>query len=66
MNYQDVFRYAILVVSALAMVVGLLIIFGVLVPRNFPEQFGVIMGAVIFLYGAYRFAIAYYRREMRR
>jgi hypothetical protein len=34
----------------------------VLVPKNFPEQYGIIMGAVIFLYGAYRFAIAYFKR----
>lgn len=62
MNYQVVFRYVILAVSSLAMVVGILIMASVLVPKNFPEQYGTIMGAVIFLYGAYRFAIAYFKR----
>lgn len=38
---------------------------GVLIPRYFPEDYAVIMGAVIFLYGAYRFAITYYRPRRR-
>ena len=62
MNYQVVFRYAIFVISVAAMVVGVLVIVGVLVPKNFPEQYGVLIGAVVFLYGAYRFAITYFRR----
>jgi hypothetical protein len=62
MNYQVVFRYVILTISSLAMVVGILIMASVLVPKNFPEQYGIIMGAVIFLYGAYRFAIAFFKR----
>jgi hypothetical protein len=44
------------------MVVGLLVIVGVLVPKNLPDQYGVLIGAVIFLYGAYRFSIAYFKR----
>jgi prolipoprotein diacylglyceryltransferase len=62
MNYQTVFRHTILVISAAAMVVGVLVMAGVLVPRNFPDQYGVLIGAVIFLYGAYRFVITYFRR----
>lgn len=62
MNYQVVFRYAIFVISAAAMVVGVLVMVGVLVPKNFPEQYGLLIGAVVFLYGAYRFAITYFRR----
>jgi len=65
MDVPAVFRYTILVTSAAAMVLGILVMAGVLVPRNFPEHFGVIMGAVIFLYGAYRFAITYYRSRRR-
>jgi hypothetical protein len=61
-NNQMVFRYTILVISAAAMIVGLLVIVGVLVPKNFPDQYDVLIGAVIFLYGAYRFAITYFRR----
>ena len=62
MNHAVVFRYAILVISALAMVTGILIAVGVLVPTNLPGQFGVLMGIVIFLYGAYRFAVTYFKR----
>ena len=65
MNATDVFRYTILIVSAAAMALGVLIIAGVLVPRNFPEDFRVIMGIVVFLYGLYRFVIAYYRSSRR-
>ena len=62
MNSQVVFRYTILVVSGLAMVVGVLVMIGVLVPRNFPGQYTLLIGVVVFLYGAYRFAIAYFKR----
>jgi len=61
MNYQTVFRYTILVISALAMATGILITIGVL-PISFPDQYRALMGIVIFLYGGYRFAIAYFRR----
>lgn len=63
MNAQMVFRYMILGLSGCAMVVGVLVMVGLLVPRNFPEQYGVIMGVVVFLYGAYRFAITYFKRS---
>lgn len=62
MNYPAVFRYTILTVSGLAMVAGVLIMAGLLVPRNLPGQYGVLIGVIVFLYGAYRFAIAYFRR----
>jgi hypothetical protein len=61
-RFQVVFRYTILTISSAAMVVGLLVIVGVLVPKNLPDQYGVLIGAVIFLYGAYRFSIAYFKR----
>ena len=65
MNVAMVSRYTILIVSAAAMVVGVLIIVGLLVPRNLPQEFRVIMGVVIVLYGAYRFVITAYRRTNR-
>ena len=65
MNVALMFRYTILIVSVAAMVVGVLIIVGLLVPRNFPDEFRVIMGIVIVLYGAYRFMITVYRRTDR-
>ena len=65
MNVPEVLRYATLVVSGAAMILGILIMTGILVPRYFPENYALIMGAVIFLYGAYRFAITYYRPRRR-
>ncbi len=66
MNVSEVFKYTILVISAAAMLLGVLIIAGILVPRNFPDQYRVIMGIVVFLYGLYRFVIAYTRSPRRR
>lgn len=65
MNVSEVLKYTVLVISAAAMLLGVLIIAGVLVPRNFPDQYRVIMGIVVFLYGLYRFVIAY-TRSLRR
>jgi hypothetical protein len=65
MNVTEVLKYTILTVSAAAMLLGVLIIAGVLVPRNFPDQYRVIMGIVVFLYGLYRFVIAYTRSPRR-
>jgi hypothetical protein len=61
MNVMEVLKYTVLAISAAAMLLGVLIIAGVLVPRNFPDQYRVIMGIVVFLYGLYRFVIAYTR-----
>jgi putative Ca2+/H+ antiporter (TMEM165/GDT1 family) len=61
MSVSTILRYSILAVSTAAMVVGVLVMMGTLVPKYFPEQYRVIIGAVVFLYGAYRFAIAYFR-----
>jgi len=65
MNVSAVLRYTILVVSGAAMVLGVFVMAGILIPRYFPEGYAIIMGAVIFLYGAYRFAITYYRPRRR-
>ena len=61
MNIAPVLRYTVLGLSALVMIAGIMVIAGLLVPRNFPDQYRVVVGAVVFLYGAYRFAIMYYR-----
>lgn len=63
MNISLVLRVSVLAVSALAMVVGVLVMAGFLVPKYFPEQYVVIIGAVIFLYGAYRFALTFFRHR---
>jgi prolipoprotein diacylglyceryltransferase len=59
-------RIVILVLSAGAMVIGALVIVGVLVPRNLPEDFRLITGVVVFLYGLYRFVVEYVRMAKER
>lgn len=67
MNIVLVLRYAIYIVSGGAMGFGVATIFGYLVPTYFPEEYRVIFGAVVFLYGAHRFAVTYIRsKELRR
>lgn len=67
MNADAVIRLVILVIAAGAMIAGVAIIAGWLVPTNLPQQFRIPMGAVVFLYGAYRFTVAYVRNaETRR
>jgi hypothetical protein len=62
MNLALIFRYTILAVSAAAMVLGILVMSGWLVPRYLSSQFGVVFGAVIFLYGLYRFVITFFQK----
>jgi hypothetical protein len=65
-NVATVTRYTVLVVSAAAILLGVLVIIGWLVPRYFPEQFRVVVGVVIVLYGTYRFVVTYFQRNGRR
>jgi positive regulator of sigma E activity len=59
---STVLRYVVLVLSAAVMVVGILIVAGILAPRYFSEErFRIVIGAVVFLYGAYRFVVTFYR-----
>jgi membrane protein implicated in regulation of membrane protease activity len=54
-------RMLIFILAAGAMAVGALMIVGVLVPRNLPEEFRVVMGVVVLLYGLYRSVVEYVR-----
>jgi hypothetical protein len=66
-NIAAVLRIVILVVASGAMAVGVAVMAGLLVPTNLPAQFSIPIGAVVFLYGAYRFVVTYQRpREARR
>jgi prolipoprotein diacylglyceryltransferase len=58
-----VVHVVILVLSAGAMVVGVLVVAGVLVPHGTPPQFRQILGIVVFLYGLYRFVVEYVRSQ---
>jgi hypothetical protein len=54
-------HYVILALSGAAVAFGVLVIAGVLVPRTLPEEFRVVVGVVIALYGLYRIVIEYTR-----
>jgi hypothetical protein len=64
MKTMDVIRYVILVLSAAAMIFGVLVMLGVFVPARgeFPDYYRYVIGAVITLYGLYRFLISYFRQ----
>ncbi len=66
MNFNDVVRYVILALSSAAIIAGILITIGMLVPTNIPSQFRIIVGILLMLYGGYRFSIVYFRRNMQR
>ena len=61
MNAASVLRTVILVLAAGAMAVGVAVMAGWLVPSNLPDRFRIPIGAVVFLYGAYRFIVAWFR-----
>ena len=60
-----VLKYAVLLASAAVIGAGVLVLAGVLVPRNVPEEWRVLSGVVLVLYGLYRFVIAYVRQPKR-
>ena len=65
MNAMRGVRYLILVVSAAVAVFGVLVIAGILVPKYFPGQYRVVIGAVITLYGVYHFVVSWFRQTER-
>lgn len=62
MKANVILRYVIMVLSAGVTVVGILMLTGQVVFRNLPEQYQLIMGTIVLLYGVYRFSIAYFRK----
>lgn len=62
-DIPSVLRVSVLAVSAVVMAVGILVMIGFLVPKYFPEDYRIIMGVVVFLYGAYRFVVTYFHRK---
>ena len=63
MDPMRIVHYVILVLSAAAMVFGVLIIAGVVVPTTMvlAEHYRIIFGLVVLLYGLYRFVITFNR-----
>jgi hypothetical protein len=60
-----VLNVVVMVLSAAVMLVGLLAILGMLIPVYIPEQYRILVGVVVFLYGLYRFVLSYFRLQRR-
>lgn len=55
-----------MILAAAVAMAGILVMTGVLINAGITGQIRVVMGAVIFLYGVYRFTVAYFRRPERK
>ena len=60
--FNRVVRVVILVLAAGVMAAGVAVAVGWFQLRTVPDEFRTVMGIVIFLYGLYRFVLAFIRR----
>jgi len=65
LDISRVLNVVVMVLSSAVMLVGVLAIVGMLVPVYIPEQYRIIVGVVVFLYGLYRFVLSYFRLQRR-
>ncbi|MDH4070092.1 MAG: hypothetical protein OEV30_06680 [Ignavibacteria bacterium] len=63
MDIGSILRIIVLILSAGVMLFGVSVIAGFLVPVFIPDQFRILTGIVILLYGAYRFVTTLYRKK---
>ncbi len=63
MDLVGILRIVVLTLSTGAMLAGIAVMLGFLVPRNVPGEFHLLIGATIFLYGAYRFVVGFFRKK---
>jgi hypothetical protein len=55
-------RIAVMVLASVVSIVGLVIMAGLLVRPEIPANIRIILGATVFLYGAYKFTVTYFKR----
>jgi len=65
-RFNQIVRIVVLALSTAVMLAGLTVATGTVHLQNLPDQFRLILGIVVFLYGLYRFVIAYVRGANRR
>ncbi len=65
-RFNQVVRIVILIVSSAVMLAGLSVAVGLVHLKSIPDQLRWVFGTVVFLYGLYRFVIAYVRVTARR
>jgi len=66
MTVDRIVRYTVMILAAAVALAGILVMAGVLINVAITGQVRIVMGAVIFLYGLYRFTVAYFRRPERK
>lgn len=66
MTVERIVRYTVMILAAAVALAGILVMTGFLVNVAISGQYRIVMGGVIFLYGAYRFTVAYFRRPERK
>ena len=65
LDVNRILNLVVMVLAAAVMLVGVLAILGMLIPVYIPEQYRIIVGVVVFLYGLYRFVLSYFRLQRR-
>ncbi len=65
LDLNRVLDVVVMVLSAAVMLVGILAMVGLLIPVYIPQQYRIIVGVVVFLYGLYRFVLSYFRLQRR-
>jgi prolipoprotein diacylglyceryltransferase len=64
MDFGAVLRYVVLAISTTAMGVGVAMIAGWIKPApQLPDHYTIVFGAVVFLYGAFRFVVTFFRNK---
>ncbi len=65
MDLNRILNLVVMVLSAAVMLVGVLAMVGLLIPIYIPQEYRIIVGVVVFLYGLYRFVLSYFRLQRR-
>jgi hypothetical protein len=66
MTVERIVRFTVMILAAAVAMAGILVMTGVLANAAISGPFRLAMGTVIFLYGVYRFTVAYFRRPERK
>jgi hypothetical protein len=66
MTVERIVRFTVMILAAAVAMAGILVMTGVLVNAGITGQIRLVMGALIFLYGVYRFTVAFFRRPERK
>jgi hypothetical protein len=66
MTVERIVRLTVMILAAAVALAGILVMTGVLNNAAIPGEFRLAMGAAIFLYGVFRFTVAYFRRPERK